>query len=90
MLVHLPERHLFESVLWQLHGSDLCCTVSGLLVADMDSRFTRTDMLELYIPTPADHDSEVSRMPIPSGDLHVKCYLSKTLLVTTSATAKRS
>jgi len=65
----------------------------------MDSRFKRTEALELYIPTPTDHDSEVSRIPIlysgphhsfSFGGLEVKCYLSRTLLVTTSAKAKRS
>ena len=63
VLVHLPERHLFVSVLWQLHGSGLCCTVSSS-VGDMDSRFTPTEMLELYSPTPVEHDSEVSRISI--------------------------
>jgi hypothetical protein len=33
-------------------------------VADLDGRFTRIEMLGLYISAPIDHDSTASRIPI--------------------------
>jgi hypothetical protein len=71
VLVRLPDRRLFESLLWQLYGSGLCCAVFGPVVADMDGRITRFEMLGLFISTPTDHDSEASRKPILySGPCH--------------------
>jgi hypothetical protein len=71
VLVRLSEWRLFETLLWHLNGSGLCCAVSGPFVAHMENRFTRFEMLGLNISTPTDHDSEASRVPnLYSGAYH--------------------
>jgi len=72
VLVRLPDRRLFESLLWQLHGSGLGCVVSGPFVADMVGRITRVEKLGLFISMPSDYDFKASRMPILySGPYHL-------------------